>query len=46
MKVYVVFWAGAFEDWRLVKVFSTKEKAEQFLEGKSNSFWLEEQEVE
>lgn len=46
MKVYVVFWADAFDDWRLVKVFSTKEKAEKFLEDKHDSFWYEEQEVE
>jgi hypothetical protein len=46
VKVYIVFWADAFDDWRLVKAFSTREKAEQFIKGKSSAFWIEEQEVE
>lgn len=46
MKVYIVFWADSFDDWRLVKVFSTKKKAEQYLLDKSDSFWVEEQDVE
>jgi hypothetical protein len=46
MKVYIVFWADAFDDWRLIKVFSTKEKAEQYLKGKSDSFWIDEEVVD
>ena len=46
MKVFIVLWEGAFDDWNLVKVFSTKEKAESYLEGKSSSFSYVEQIVE
>jgi len=45
MKVFVVFWTGAFEEWRLVDVFSTKEKVDEFLKDKSDSYWYVEEEV-
>jgi hypothetical protein len=47
MKVYIVFWGDSFGDWKLVKVFSTKEKAEKYLDVISGKgFWIYEQELE
>lgn len=47
MKVYVVFWAGAFDDWEMKKVFSSEEKANEYVQSKgSYSHWYVEQEVE
>ncbi len=31
MKVYIVFWFGAFEDWSLEKVFSSEEDARNYI---------------
>lgn len=45
MKVYLVFQDDAFDGWRLVKVFDTKEKAKDFIKGKIH-FWVEEWDVE
>lgn len=47
MKVYVVFWSDPFDDWEIKKVFSTEEKAKEYLKGKNqNSWWYVEMEVE
>lgn len=46
MKVYIIFWADSFDDWRLVKVFSSKEKAEDYMKGlKSKGCWIVEEDV-
>jgi hypothetical protein len=46
MKVYIVFYADSFDDWRLEKVFDTEEKAEKYLKGKSSSYSYFEADVE
>lgn len=47
MKVYIVFWSGSFDEWRVVKAFSTKEKAEEWLSViNGKGFWIHEQDVE
>lgn len=41
-RVYIVFWFGAFEDWRVVKAFATEEKAREFVKSKGDSHvWME-----
>ena len=49
MKVYIVLWSDTFEDWDIKKVFSTEEKAREYINSRvtgKNSLWIEEKEVE
>lgn len=47
LKTYVVFWSDSFGDWEMKKVFSTEEKAKEFLKDKSSrSWWFVEMDVE
>lgn len=46
MKVYIVFWVDAFDDWKVVKVFSSEDKARAYVKGKSDSYWYMEEVVE
>jgi hypothetical protein len=46
-KVYIVFWADSFDDWEMKKVFSTEEKAEEYVINKGvHSHWYIEANVE
>jgi hypothetical protein len=44
-KVFIVFWGDSFGDWRLEKVFSSVEKAEEYLQGKGKGYWVVEETV-
>lgn len=49
MKVYVVLWADSFDDWELKKVFSTEEKAKEYINSRTSGkrqLWIDEREVE
>lgn len=46
MKVYIVIWTGAFEEWRIEKVFSKREKADEYIKGKEYAYMIFEEEVQ
>ncbi|WP_156520685.1 hypothetical protein [Oceanobacillus sp. Castelsardo] len=48
MKVYIVVWVDAFDDWAIEGAFSTREKAEAYISERttsSNNFFIDEREV-
>ncbi|MFW5438890.1 DUF7336 domain-containing protein [Paenibacillus apiarius] len=38
-KVYIVMWHDSFDDWEIKKVFSTSEKAKEFIKDKNPNSW-------
>jgi hypothetical protein len=47
MKVYLVFWSDTWGDWELAKVFSTEEKAKEWMKViNGKGFWILEREIE
>lgn len=38
-KVYIVMWYDAFDNWEIKKVFSTLEKAKEFIKDKNRESW-------
>lgn len=47
MKVFIVFWSDSFDNWKVVKVFSSEEKAQDFIyENKGKGYWMLEEDVE
>ncbi len=48
VKVYIVVWVDAFDDWAIEGAFSTREKAEAYISERttsSNNFFIDEREV-
>lgn len=49
MKVYIVVWSDPFDDWCIEGVFSTKEKAEDYIDTAKKSrsdYWIDERDVD